>query len=127
MTVNTLFKEQELGELYEYLLPYYRQGLDAVIVQDMGAFMEIRKRFPDLPVHASTQMTITGVYGAKTLYELGAQRVVTARELSLEEINEIHQNVPVEIESFVHGALSLSLLQNESVDDSFLWQSFFTL
>jgi len=105
MTVNTLFKEQELGELYEYLLPYYRQGLDAVIVQDMGAFMEIRKRFPDLPVHASTQMTITGVYGAKTLYELGAQRVVTARELSLEEINEIHQNVPVEIESFVHGAL----------------------
>lgn len=71
MTVNTLFKEQELGELYEYLLPYYRQGLDAVIVQDMGAFMEIRKRFPDLPVHASTQMTITGVYGAKTLYELG--------------------------------------------------------
>ena len=105
MTVNTLFKEQELGELYDYLLPYYRQGLDAVIVQDMGAFMEIRKQFPDLSIHASTQMTITGVYGAKVLYELGAQRVVTARELSLEEINEIHQNVPVEIESFVHGAL----------------------
>lgn len=105
MTVNTLFKEQELEELYDYLLPYYRQGLDAVIVQDMGAFMEIRRFFPDLPVHASTQMTITGVYGAKALYELGAQRVVTARELSLEEIREIHSQVPVEIESFVHGAL----------------------
>ncbi len=105
MTVNTLFKERELGELYDYLLPYYKQGLDAVIVQDMGAFMEIRRRFPDLPIHASTQMTITGVYGAKALYELGAQRIVTARELSLKEIQEIHRQVPVEIESFVHGAL----------------------
>ncbi len=105
MTVNTLFKERELDQLYDYLLPYYRQGLDAVIVQDMGAFMEIRRRFPDLPIHASTQMTITGVYGAKALYELGAQRIVTARELSLKEIAEIHSQVPVEIESFVHGAL----------------------
>lgn len=105
MTVNTLFKERELDELYDYLLPCYKQGLDAVIVQDMGAFMEIRRRFPDLPIHASTQMTITGVYGAKALYELGAQRIVTARELSLKEIAEIHSQVPVEIESFVHGAL----------------------
>lgn len=105
LTVNTLFKEQELRELPEYLFPYYERGLDAVIVQDLGAMALIREVFPDLPVHASTQMTITGVYGARKLKELGASRVVTARELSLEEIRQIHQQVDVEIESFVHGAL----------------------
>lgn len=105
LTVNTLFKESELSQLYDYLKPYYEAGLDAVIVQDMGAFSYIRRHFPDLPIHASTQMTITGVYGARALKELGADRIVTARELSLEEIREIHENVDVEIESFVHGAL----------------------
>ena len=105
MTVNTLFKEQELKELPDYLLAYYKRGLDAVIVQDLGAMAVIRRYFPDLPVHASTQMTITGVYGAKLLKELGASRIVTARELSLEEIRQIHQQVDVEIEGFVHGAL----------------------
>lgn len=105
LTVNTLMKEQEMKELFEYLLPYYRQGLDAVIVQDLGVLSFIREHFPDLPIHASTQMTITGVYGAGLLKELGAERVVTARELSLKEIRQIHQQVDVEIESFVHGAL----------------------
>ncbi|MFR5601566.1 MAG: DUF3656 domain-containing U32 family peptidase [Lachnospiraceae bacterium] len=105
MTVNTLVKEKELDQLYDYLKPYYEQGLDAVIVQDMGVFSFIRTHFPDLPIHASTQMTITGVYGAKTLAALGAERIVTARELSLEEIRQIHEEVDVEIESFVHGAL----------------------
>ncbi|MBE5980575.1 MAG: U32 family peptidase [Paenibacillaceae bacterium] len=105
LTVNTLMKEQEMKELFEYLLPYYRQGLDAVIVQDLGVFSFVREYFPDLPIHASTQMTITGVYGAGLLKELGAERVVTARELSLKEISQIHQQVDVEIESFVHGAL----------------------
>jgi putative protease len=105
LTVNTLMKEQEIKELFEYLLPYYRQGLDAVIVQDLGVLSFVREYFPDLPVHASTQMTITGVYGAGLLKELGAERVVTARELSLKEIRQIHQQVDVEIESFVHGAL----------------------
>lgn len=108
LTVNTLVKEEELKELYEYLLPYYKQGVDAVIVQDFGVFSVIRKCFPDLPVHASTQMTMTGVYGARLLKELGAERVVTARELSLEEIKRIHDEVDVEIESFVHGALCYS-------------------
>ena len=60
MTVNTLVKEDEMDDLYDYLLPYYQAGLDAVIVQDMGVFSYIREHFPDLPVHASTQMTITG-------------------------------------------------------------------
>ena len=105
LTVNTLIKEQEIKELFEYLLPYYRQGLDAVIVQDLGVLSFVREYFPDLPIHASTQMTITGVYGAGLLKELGAERVVTARELSLKEIRQIHQQVDVEIESFVHGAL----------------------
>ena len=105
MTVNTLVKEGELAGLYEYLRPYYERGLDAVIVQDLGVFAYIRRHFPDLPIHASTQMTITGAYGAKVLKELGASRIVTARELSLEEIRKIHETVDVEIESFVHGAL----------------------
>lgn len=105
MTVNTLVKEKELEELGEFLIPYYERGLDAVIVQDMGVFAYIRKRFPDLPVHASTQMTVTGYHGARILKELGASRVVTARELSLEEIAKIRDEVDIEIESFVHGAL----------------------
>lgn len=105
MTVNTLMKEEELFELASYLRPYYERGLDAVIVQDMGAFSVIRKAFPDIPIHASTQMTVTGVYGAGILAGLGASRVVTARELSLKEIKEIHDTVGIEIESFVHGAL----------------------
>lgn len=106
LTVNTLFKEEELeGELYEYLLPYYEQGLDAVIVQDIGAIRFIREAFPGLDIHTSTQMTVANRYGAEFMKELGANRVVTAREMSLEEIRDIHEHVEVEIESFVHGAL----------------------
>lgn len=105
MTVNTLMKEEELGELPRFLKPYYEQGLDGVIVQDLGAVHVIRRYFPELPVHASTQMTITGAYGARILAGLGVKRVVTARELSLEEIRRIHEEVPIEIECFVHGAL----------------------
>ena len=105
MTVNTLVKEKELDGLYDYLEPYYRQGLDAVIVQDMGVFSYIREHFPDLPVHASTQMTITGPLGAELMMKLGATRIVTARELSLREIKEIYDKTGAEIESFVHGAL----------------------
>ena len=105
LTVNTLMKDSEINQLYDYLNPYYKQGLDAVIVQDLGAFSLIRNAFPDLPIHASTQMTITGAHGARILKELGADRIVTARELSLKEIEKIRDEVDVEIESFVHGAL----------------------
>lgn len=105
MTVNTLVKESELGELYDFLKPYYERGLDAAIVQDLGVFAFIREHFPKLPIHASTQMTVTGRRFAKQLKELGASRVVTARELSLEELAQIHEEVDIEIESFVHGAL----------------------
>lgn len=106
LTVNTLLKQQELyGELYEYIKPFYECGLDAVIVQDYGVFQFIRKHFPDLPIHASTQMTITGPLGAAMLEEAGATRVVTARELSSADIAAIRAYTDLEIESFVHGAL----------------------
>lgn len=105
LTVNTLLKDCEMDDLYGYLLPYYRHGLDAAIVQDMGVFCRLREWFPDLELHASTQMTITGADGAKLLKKMGASRIVTARELSLAEIKEIRDKVDIEIESFVHGAL----------------------
>ena len=106
LTVNTLFKERELTEdLYSYLLPYYKQGLDAVIIQDMGAFQMVREAFPGLSIHTSTQMTVTNRYGAAMMKEMGADRVVTAREMSLTEIRDIRDHVDIEIESFVHGAL----------------------
>ena len=106
LTVNTLIKDREMEkQIYDYLLPYYRQGLDAVIVQDIGLFRFIRKHFPDLPIHASTQMTLTGVDGAKFLEKEGAQRIVTSRELSMAEVKKIADETELEIESFVHGAL----------------------
>lgn len=109
LTVNTLLKENELeNELYGYLIPYYKAGLDAVIVQDWGVFDFIRSVFPGLNIHASTQMTVTGPYGAKLLCEMGASRVVLARELDIDDIKEIDKNVDIEIESFVHGAMCYS-------------------
>ena len=105
LAVNTLLKEYELGQLYDYLRPYYEAGVDAVIVQDMGVMEFIKTHFPNLPIHTSTQMTITNVEGARLLKEQGVERVVTAREMSLEEIQRIHDEVGVELESFIHGAL----------------------
>ena len=105
LTINTLLKNRELEtELYEYLAPLYEAGLDAVIVQDPGVMDFVKTYFPGLHIHASTQMTITGVESAKLLQKAGATRVVTARELSLEEIKKIYDATHMEIESFVHGA-----------------------
>ncbi len=106
LTVNTLLKEKELTQqLYEYLAPVCEHGVDAVLVQDFGVFHFLRREFPDLPLHASTQMTVTGADGVRLLKEMGAERVVLSRELSLEEIRSIRQSVDVELETFVHGAL----------------------
>lgn len=105
MTVNTLFKEDELKELENYMRPYCERGLDGVIVQDLGALAFMRRHFPGLELHSSTQMTVTSVYGARMMKEMGCSRVVTAREMSLEEIRRIHDEADIEIESFVHGAL----------------------
>ena len=105
MTVNTLFKERELGELVDYLRPYYEQGLDAVIVQDIGAMRLIREVFPDLSLHVSTQATVTQTMGAQLFQKMGAERIVPARELSLEEIRDMKKTTGLEMECFVHGAL----------------------
>lgn len=105
LTINTLMKDSELEKLPEFLLPFYEQGLDAVIVQDLGAVSLIRQRFPDLEIHASTQMTITGIYGARLAKRMGIKRVVPARELSLKEIQAIKEDTGLDLECFVHGAL----------------------
>ena len=107
LTVNTLLKQGEIdGQLIDYLIPYYRRGLDAVIVQDLGVMRLIREHFPDMDIHASTQMTQTGEAGAGLLYKAGVRRVVTSREMTLDEIAALHKAYPdMEIESFVHGAL----------------------
>ena len=106
LTVNTLLKDQELEqELYEYLKPCYEHGLDAVLVQDLGVLCAIRKWFPSLPVHASTQMTICGSGSVELLKEMGVERAVLSRELSLKEIADIYQTTGMELETFVHGAL----------------------
>lgn len=104
LTVNTLVKEHEISELPEYIRPFYEEGLDGVIIQDMGVFALLRKCFPGLELHGSTQMTITGVRGAKFLLEQGASRVVPARELSLHEIRRIKET-GIEVEAFIHGAM----------------------
>lgn len=105
LTVNTLLKDSEMDELYDYLAPLYGKGLDAVIVQDPGVFSFIREHFPGMDLHASTQMTLTNALGARLLEQQGAARVVPARELSLQEIRKIHETTQLEIECFVHGAL----------------------
>ena len=89
LTVNTLLKDREIDGLYDYLYPYYLRGLDSVIVQDIGVIEYVKKYFPGLDIHASTQMTITGADGASFLKEQGITRVVPARELSLSEIRRM--------------------------------------
>ena len=105
LTVNTLLKEQELAQLADYLLPYVREGLDAVLVQDFGVLHFLRRVFPSLPIHASTQMTVTGPASASLLRSYGVSRVVPARELSLKELLRIKEESGLEVEIFVHGAL----------------------
>ena len=105
-TVNTLFKEKELfSELFELLKPLYERGLDAVIVQDTGAMSYIRACFPDLPVFASTQCTVTSAGSVRELKKLGVSRFILARELSLSEIKRIKEETGEELECFIHGAL----------------------
>lgn len=107
MTINTLLKERELEEeLYDYVKPYYEQGLDAVIVQDFGVLEALSQWFPKLPLHVSTQMTVTGAEGFEFLKSVpNVTRIVTSRELSLQELQNIRNETDLEIESFIHGAL----------------------
>lgn len=105
LTLNTLIKEREFGELYDYIAPLYEAGLDGIIIQDFGVLSFCKKFFPEMELHASTQMTVTGSEGVRFLQEQGVCRVVPARELSLEELVRIKKDTGVALETFIHGAI----------------------
>ena len=107
-TLNTLIKNNEFADAVELANYVYSLGVDAIIVQDLGLAKYLIKSFPDLPIHASTQMTIHNLHGVKELEELGFKRAVLSRELSLDEIQYICKNTNIEIETFIHGALCIS-------------------
>lgn len=104
MTINTLIKENEMKGLYNYVLPYYKAGIDAILVQDFGVLKFLRESFPDLALHASTQMTVCDTGATRLLKQYGVERLVLSRELSLKEV-EAFKDDDIEIECFVHGAL----------------------
>ena len=108
LTLNTLIKEREWKDIYDYVKPLYKAGLDGIIIQDIGLITYLKERFPGLPLHASTQMTVTHTHSAKLLKSMGICRVVTARELSLKEIEAIKNNTGLELEVFIHGAMCYS-------------------
>lgn len=109
ITLNTLVKEHELPQLVDTLASLETMRVDGVIVQDLAVARLVRNHFPAIPLHASTQMTIHNTAGVRMLAELGFQRAVLARELALDEIAAIAAATPVEIETFVHGALCFSI------------------
>lgn len=108
VTINILLNDDELKETIDYILFLYNIDVDALIVQDLGLVRLIKELFPDFELHASTQMTINNYNGVNLLEELGFSRVVLARELSVDDINYIHENTNIELEGFIHGALCLS-------------------
>lgn len=108
VTVNTLVFDKEMQELSDYAARLWEIGVDALIISDLGAISEIRRRVPDLPLHASTQMSVHNTDGARMAAELGCSRVVLARELSLENIVKTTEASPIETEVFLHGALCVS-------------------
>lgn len=109
VTVNTLLDKSEFSHALDFVAELYSLNVDAVIVQDLGLLHAIRRLLPGLKIHASTQMTVHNIAGAQLLHELGATRVVLAREMSLSEITEVsHQLNGVELEVFIHGALCYS-------------------
>ena len=109
VTVNTLLRDGEMRELYAVAEEVGESGADAVILQDLAAMDIFRTHLPELPRHASAQMTIHNADGARAVADLGFRRVILARELSLEEIRRIREETDVELECFVHGALCMSV------------------
>lgn len=108
LTVNILTKQPEMQSTVDFVVRMYEQGLDGVIVQDLGLIRELGRNCPGLLLHASTQMSVTGPEAAAWLRRLGVSRIVPARELSLDEIRTIKREEPVEIEAFIHGAMCYS-------------------
>lgn len=109
MTLNTLVFDREMEDLKESVRAACENGVDAILVQDLGVMELLRQWAPDIPLHASTQMAVHNVSGARMMQELGFTRVVLAREMSAKEIRAVVEQVPVETEIFVHGALCMCL------------------
>lgn len=107
LTLNILIKNSEFEDAIELAKKAYELGVDAIIVQDLGLADYLIKNFPDLPIHASTQMTIHNLDGVKKAQSLGFKRVVLSRELTLDEVRFICNNTDIEIETFIHGALCI--------------------
>lgn len=108
LAINTLMKETELNEAISFIEKMYNVGVNAFIFQDIGLATFVKKQLPQIDMHASTQLFAHSIKDVQVLKEAGFSRVVLARELSIKEIAEIKQNVDVEIEVFVHGALCVS-------------------
>lgn len=105
LTVNTALKNNELSGLYEYIKPFYERGLDAVIVQDIGVMRFIKDNFKDMEMHVSTQASVTDSYGVNLFKDFGADRIVLAREVLLDEIKKIKETTGADLECFIHGAM----------------------
>ena len=119
LTLNTLIKNNEFEPALNLAKFAYESGIDAIIVQDLGLAKFLIKNLPDLPIHASTQMTVHNLDGVLALEKLGFKRVVLSRELSINEIEYICKNCNVEIEVFIHGALCISY-SGECLASSFI-------
>lgn len=107
LTLNTLIKNNEFEQAFNLAKKAYKLGIDAIIVQDLGLATDLIKSFPDLDIHASTQMTTTNLETVKKLEKIGFKRIVLSRECSLSEIKNICKNTNAEIEVFAHGALCI--------------------
>lgn len=108
LTLNTLIKNEEFEDAVNLAITAYNFGVDALIVQDLGLATYLLKNYPEIPIHASTQMTCHNLDGVNKLKELGFSRVVLSRELSINEIKNICEKSDIEIETFIHGALCIS-------------------
>ena len=108
LALNTLLKNDEFNQAVNLAINAYNFGVDAIIVQDLGLASYLHKNHPEIPLHASTQMTVHNLDGVNQLEKAGFSRVVLSRELSLEEIQYIRQNTKLELEVFIHGALCIS-------------------
>lgn len=108
LALNTLIKNSEFNDALELAKKAYELGISAIIVQDYGLCSYLLRYLPDLPIHASTQMSLHNLEGAKEVESLGFKRAVLARELSINEIEFIKNNTSIELETFIHGALCIS-------------------
>ena len=108
VTINTILKENEIEEAVRYVGYLYEIGADALIIQDLGLFKRIKEEYPDLELHASTQMTIHNGEAAIYFKEKGFHRLVLSREMTIDEIKHISSDLMIETEMFVHGAICVS-------------------